>query len=46
VNTSAHRFIEGNQVTRLSHRAVVLLTVGAFVAVVAGIAVIGAILAG
>jgi len=33
-------------VTRLSDRAVVLLTVGAFVAVVVGIAVIGAILAG
>jgi len=46
VNTSAHRFIEGNQVTRLSDRAVVLLTVGALVAVVVGIAVIGAILAG
>jgi len=46
VNTSAHRCIEGNQVTRLSDRAVVLLTVGAFAAVVVGIAVIGAILAG
>ena len=32
--------------TRLSDRAVVLLTVGAFLAVVVGTAVIGAILAG
>jgi hypothetical protein len=32
--------------TRLSDRAVVLLTVGAFLAVMAGIAVIGTILAG
>jgi len=32
--------------TRLSDRAVILLTVGAFLAVVVGIAVIGAILAG
>jgi hypothetical protein len=32
--------------TRLSDRAVVLLTVGAFLAVVVGIAVIGAIVAG
>ena len=31
--------------TRLSDRAVVLLTVGAFLAVVVGIAVIGAIVA-
>ena len=37
---------QGNQVTRLSDRAVVLLTVGAFAAVVVGIAVIGAVLAG
>jgi len=32
--------------TRLSDRAVILLTVGAFLAVVVGIAVIGAIVAG
>jgi hypothetical protein len=37
---------EGDRVTRLSDRAVVLLTVGAFLAIVAGIAVIGTILAG
>ena len=37
---------EGEPMTRLSDRAVVLLTVGAVVAVVVGIAVIGAILVG
>jgi hypothetical protein len=37
---------EGDRVTRLSDRAVVLLTVGAFLAIVVGIAVIGTILAG
>jgi len=37
---------EGEPMTRLSDRAVVLLTVGAFLAVVVGVAVIGVILAG
>lgn len=37
---------EGDRVTRLSDRAVVLLTAGAFLAVMVGIAVIGTIVAG
>ena len=44
--SAAGASIEGNRVTRLSDRAVVLLTVGAFLAVMVGVAVIGTILAG